>query len=64
MEGREKQHADKYKEIVNDWNYDTSCTCTSLPVQDLEYFKCLIFVAQNVHSRKQKLAALYMPMAG
>jgi hypothetical protein len=49
MEGREKSHMDKYKVITNNWNYDASCTLTSLPVWDLENFKCLIFAAQSVH---------------
>jgi hypothetical protein len=40
MEGREKPHTDKYKEIMNDWNYDASCALTLLPVWDLENFKC------------------------
>jgi hypothetical protein len=40
---------DKYKEIVNDWNYDISSTLTSPPVSVLENFKCLIFVVQSVH---------------
>jgi hypothetical protein len=48
MEGIEKPHVDKYKEITKDWNYDTSCTVTSLPVWDLENFKRLIFVVQTV----------------
>jgi hypothetical protein len=48
MEGTEKPHVDKYKEITNDWNYDASCTLTSLPVWDLEHFKRLIFVVQSV----------------
>jgi hypothetical protein len=49
MEGREKPHMDKYKEITNDRNYDASCTLTSLLVSDLENFKCLISVAQSVY---------------
>jgi hypothetical protein len=49
MEGIEKPHMDKYKEITNDWNHDASCTLTSLPVWDLENFKRLIFVVQSVH---------------
>jgi hypothetical protein len=49
MEGGEKPHTFKYKEIKNDWNYDASCTLISLPVRDLENFKCLIFVAESVH---------------
>jgi hypothetical protein len=52
MEGREKPHTGKYTEITNDWNYDASCTLTSLPVWDLENFKLLIFVAQSVPQRK------------
>jgi hypothetical protein len=48
MEGIEKPHTDKYKEITNNWNYDTSCTLTSIPVWDLENFKLLIFVVQSV----------------
>jgi hypothetical protein len=39
----------KYKAITNDRNYDASCTLTSLPVWDLENFKRLVFVVQNVH---------------
>jgi hypothetical protein len=38
MEGREKPHVDKYKGIMNDWNYDTSCMLPSLLVLDLEIF--------------------------
>jgi hypothetical protein len=49
MEGREKPHMVKYKAIMNDWNYDASCTLTSLPVWVLENFKCLVFVVQSVH---------------
>jgi hypothetical protein len=48
MEGIDKAHMGKYKEITNDWNYDASCTLTSLPVWDLENFKRLIFVVQFV----------------
>jgi hypothetical protein len=48
MEGIEKQHTDKYKEIMNNWNYDAGCTLTSLPVWDLQNFKRLIFVVQSV----------------
>jgi hypothetical protein len=52
MEGREKPHTDKYKEITNDWNYDASCMFTSLLVWNLENFIHLIFVAQSVHVAK------------
>jgi hypothetical protein len=48
MEGREKPHTDKYKEIMNNWNYDASCMLTSLPVWDLKNLKHLIFVAPSV----------------
>jgi hypothetical protein len=47
-QGREKPHTDKYRKITDDWNYDVSCTLTSLPVWDLENFKHLIFGVQNV----------------
>jgi hypothetical protein len=50
MEGKEKPHMDKYKEITNDWNYDANCTFTLLPASDLEHFKRLIFVAECVHA--------------
>jgi hypothetical protein len=60
MEGREKPHTDKYKEIMNDWNYNARFTLTSLPVWDFANFKRLIFVAQSVpiygtcaHKKKQ-----------
>jgi hypothetical protein len=43
MEGIDKPHTGKYKEITNDLNYDASCTLTSLPVWYLN-FKRLIFV--------------------
>jgi hypothetical protein len=49
MERREKPHMVKYKAITNDWNYDASCTLTSLTVWDLENFKRLVFVVQSVH---------------
>jgi hypothetical protein len=50
MEGIEKPHTNKFKEITNNWNYDASCTLTSLPVWDLENFKRLIFVVQSVQA--------------
>jgi hypothetical protein len=46
MEGIEKPHTDKFKDITNNWNYDASCTLTSLPVWDLENFKRLIFAVR------------------
>jgi hypothetical protein len=47
MEGKEP-HTDKYKEITNDWNYDTTCTLTPLSVWDFENLKRLMFVAKSV----------------
>jgi hypothetical protein len=32
MEGEEKSHTDKYREIMHDWNCDCSCTLTPFPV--------------------------------
>jgi hypothetical protein len=49
MDGREKPHMVKYKAITIDWNYDASCTLTSLPAWDSENFKRLVFVVQSVH---------------
>jgi hypothetical protein len=40
---------DKYKEIINDFNYDATCTLMLLPVWDLENFEHLIFVVQSVY---------------
>jgi hypothetical protein len=45
-EGWEKPHAEKHKEITNDWHYDASCTQTSLPASDFQNFKRLIFAAK------------------
>jgi hypothetical protein len=44
-------HAEKYKEIANDCNYDATCTLTSLPVSDSGKFKCLSFLVQSVLER-------------
>jgi hypothetical protein len=48
MKGRVKLYMVKYKAITNDWNYDASCTLTSLPVLDFENFKRLVFVVQSI----------------
>jgi hypothetical protein len=48
MEGTEKPHMEKYKEIANYQNYNASYTLTSRPVLDFENVKHLIFVAQSV----------------
>jgi hypothetical protein len=42
-------YLDKFKEIVNDWNYDARRMLTLLLILDLENFKPLIFVAQSLH---------------
>jgi hypothetical protein len=55
MEGIDKTHTGKYKEITNDSNYDASSKLTSLPVWDFENFKRLIFVVQSVHEAKNVL---------
>jgi hypothetical protein len=59
VEGIDKPHAGKYKEITNDSNYDASCTLTSLPVWDLENFKRLIFVVQTVRIPPSDLLLCY-----
>jgi hypothetical protein len=52
MEGTERPHMNKYKEIMNDKNYDASCMLTSLPAWNIENFKHLMtFVAQSAHVR-------------
>jgi hypothetical protein len=51
MEGIEKPHVDKYKELTNNWNYDASCTAASLPVWDLENFKHLICCTECTYGR-------------
>jgi hypothetical protein len=58
MESREKPHAVKYKANTNAWNYDASCTPTSLPVWDLENFKRLVFVVQSVKLRTREETSL------
>jgi hypothetical protein len=50
MEGIEKPHTDKYKEIMNDWNYDASCTLTSFPVWDLSAWFLLYRVYKCHHA--------------
>jgi hypothetical protein len=59
MEGIEKPHVDKYKEITNNWNYDASCTLISLPVLDLENIKRLFFVVQSVQNGLQTSVIIY-----
>lgn len=51
MEGIHKPCINKYKEIKNYWNYDTSYMFTPLPVLDLENFKCLLLLCKvyNLH---------------
>jgi hypothetical protein len=52
MEGTEKLHMHEKEEIRNDWNYDATCTLTSLLVLDSENFQHLIFFAHRVHDEK------------
>jgi hypothetical protein len=47
MEGGEKPHMDKYKEIINDWSYDGSCMLTSL---GLGKFQALDFLLHRVYN--------------
>jgi hypothetical protein len=42
---REKPHTDKYKEIMNDWNYDARCITSIFGPNNIKH---LIFVAQSV----------------
>jgi hypothetical protein len=49
MEGKGKPHTDQQKEITNDLNYNASGMLTSLPLSDLNNFKCLLFVAHCEH---------------
>jgi hypothetical protein len=58
MDGREKSQIVKYKAITNDWDYEASCTFTSLPFWDLEHFKRLDFVVQSVHALLYKTVKL------
>lgn len=48
LNGKQRKDTGTYRGNVNDWNYDSSCMLTSLPVWDLENFRCLIFVAHSV----------------
>jgi hypothetical protein len=57
MEGREKPHMDKYKEITNDWIYDASCMITSLLVWD---FQALDFCSTKFTSHK-KMSQNFIP---
>jgi hypothetical protein len=45
MEGIEKPHADKYKEITNEWNYDAGCTLTGLGLRTFQAlgFCCRVY---------------------
>lgn len=48
------------KEIMNEWNYYTSCTLTSFPVLDFWNFKCLISVAQSLMSINKSMPTWYL----
>jgi hypothetical protein len=60
MEGIDKPHTGKYKEITNDLNYDASYTLISLLVWDFENFKRLIFVVQSVHTRCMSIIIVFI----
>jgi hypothetical protein len=63
MEERGKPQTDKYNEITNNWKYDVSCTCITLPVWELENFKRKIFVAQsvqNVHVKAEVVRSFHV----
>jgi hypothetical protein len=55
VEGIGNPDTDKYKKLTNNWNYDASCTVTSLPVWDFENFKRLNFVVQSLHETSSGL---------
>lgn len=48
MEGRQKLHVNKYKEIVSDSNYVTHCMRMSLLGVHLKFSEYLMLVAQSV----------------
>jgi hypothetical protein len=54
---------DRYEEITNGWNYDASCTLTSLLVSGLENFKRLIFFFFFFAHARHKSVQLYMDRA-
>jgi hypothetical protein len=39
---------DKYKEIMNDWNYETNCELSLTSSMGLRKFQVLISVAQSI----------------
>jgi hypothetical protein len=41
---------ERYKKIINAWNYATNYTRMSLPVSDLEHFKCMIATVHSVQA--------------
>jgi hypothetical protein len=55
MGGRKNPFVLKCRNITNEYNYDTGCTLTSLPISDIENLKSMIFVAQCVHCTLPKV---------
>jgi len=47
MEGTEKPHTHKYKEITNARHWDTTYVITSLPFSHLDNIKCISSAVQN-----------------
>jgi hypothetical protein len=50
MEGQEEPNTGKYREIKNDWNYDSQCIVTSLVVWKFENFRFLPRKEARTHS--------------
>jgi hypothetical protein len=64
MEGREKPHKDKYKDITDDRKYEASCTLISLPVWDRTfetlYFcctECIYSLSHLIYGKSLKVYA-------
>lgn len=65
MEGREKSYMDKYKKTMNDFNYEASCTLTSLLVFVLKivsssFLFCRMSISQS-HGSLSMCVKLFLP---
>jgi hypothetical protein len=58
MVGIEKPHADKYREITSDWNYDASCTLTSLPKNMKIFALDFCCTERTLHSSQESIDLL------
>jgi len=56
MEGTEKPHMHKYKEITNARHWDTTYVITSLPFSHLDNIKCFISTMQSVQITSNPLS--------